>query len=334
MRPPKPRLPANLVELLAKALESFEHSDSRFRTLYTISPRSITAADSNPLQLAELESRDRQPPRYILVLDSSFNPPTLAHQRMVLSALRDPRYKTKPSAPSRVLLLLAINNADKAPKPAAFAQRLAMMYVFAQDILLAAAAAGAGDNSSNNNTMFGWEDIPCDGVDIAVTKEPYFHAKAVAIAASESYRGRNEGQGKAEAQEQEQIYLAGYDTLIRIFNPKYYPNDSMKASLDPFFARARLRVRMRTSDDWGDAAQQIAYLDELRAGKLEAVGGRTEWVDRIEMVEGRQVDEAVISSTKVRNAVIKQDWEALKELVCEDVVTWIREHDLYADETK
>jgi len=333
MRPPKPRLPANLVELLAKALESFEHSDSRFRTLYTISSRSIAAADPQPELEPELESQHRRPPRYILVLDSSFNPPTLAHQRMVLSVLRDPRYKTKPSAPSRVLLLLAVNNADKAPKPAAFAQRLAMMYVFAQDILLAAAAAGAGDNSSNSSKPPRWEDIPCDGVDIAVTKEPYFHAKAVAIASSESYRSRDEGQQEQE-QEQEQIYLTGYDTLIRIFDPKYYPNDSMRASLDPFFARARLRVRMRTSDDWGDAAQQIAYLDELRAGKLEAVGGRTEWVDRIEMVEGRKADEAVISSTKVRNAVLRRDWEALKELVCEDVVTWIREHDLYAEETK
>ncbi|KAI0389380.1 Nucleotidylyl transferase [Xylariaceae sp. FL0594] len=332
MRPPKPRLPTGLLELLAKALESFERSDARFQTLFTVSSSRSSITTDAP----ELESPDRigkpKPPRYILVLDSSFNPPTLAHQRMVLSALRDPRYSTKMS---RVLLLLAINNADKAPKPAAFAQRLAMMYVFAQDILLAAAAGQGGDGSKMTTSG---EEMPCDGVDIAVTKEPYFHAKAVAISESETYRAGTEKtqpeDGEKHEQEQEQIYLTGYDTLIRIFDPKYYPNDTMKASLDPFFARARLRVRMRTSDEWGDAAQQIAYLDELRAGKLESVGGRTEWVDRIEMVEGRADDEAVISSTKVRNAVREKDWEALKELVCEDVVAWIRENGLYAEEGK
>ncbi|KAI1809863.1 Nucleotidylyl transferase [Poronia punctata] len=280
MRPPKPRLPSNLVELLAKALESFEHSDARFRTLYTI-PSQQPQAPPPP------------PPGYILVLDSSFNPPTLAHQRMVLSALNDPRYKANQS---RVLLLLAINNADKAPKPASFAHRLAMMYVFAREIAEEAAV-----------------------VDIAVTKEPYFHAKALAIASEETYR------------DGEQIYLTGYDTLIRIFDPKYYPDDSMKKSLDPFFAHARLRVRMRTSDDWGDAVQQMAYLDELRDGRLERIGGRKEWVGRVEMVEGRKVEEAVISSTKVRDAVKRRDWDALGELVSEDVVGWIRENDLYVE---
>jgi nicotinamide-nucleotide adenylyltransferase len=224
------------------------------------------------------------------------------------------------------LLLLAINNADKAPKPAAFPQRLAMMYVFAQDILAASERKRAA------------EDIVCEAVDIAITTEPYFHAKAGAIATSNFYLGaENLEQPESavsidNATESEQVYLTGYDTLIRIFNPKYYPDNSMKASLDLFFAYARLRVRMRTGDDWGDAAQQISYLDELRAGKLEEAGGRVEWVDKIEMVQGRKADEATVSSTKVRDAVRKQDWEALRDLVDEDVVTWIRDNRLYTDD--
>ncbi|KAI3327728.1 Nucleotidylyl transferase [Xylariaceae sp. AK1471] len=333
------RLPSNLLALFTQALKSFETSDSTFRVLCSL-PSTVESV------LAEPPCR---PPKYILVLDSSFNPPTLAHYRMVISALSDPRCRMKApndteieeshrmsetSASSRVLLLLAINNADKAPKPAAFPQRLAMMYVFAQDILAASSRKGPVEDGSQTH---GGVNIGCEAVDIAVTTQPYFHAKAGAIATSDFYLGVDELDQRESAvsidnaTKLEQIYLTGYDTLIRIFNPKYYPGNSMKQSLDPFFAHARLRVTMRTDDDWGDAAQQVSYLDELRAGKLEEAGGRVEWVDRIEIVQGRKDDEAIISSTKVRDAARKQDWEALKVLVGEDVVTWIRENRLYTD---
>ncbi|KAI0429018.1 hypothetical protein F5Y09DRAFT_311494 [Xylaria sp. FL1042] len=338
------RLPPNILALFAQALKSFESSDSTFRVLCSLPPSSAAAADS------VVPEPPRQSPKYILVLDSSFNPPTLAHHRMAMSALCDPRYRTNAkrgsgvddytsrgikgtSAASRVLLLLAINNADKAPKPATFPHRLAMMYIFAQDIL----AEVAEKQAAENGTQCAPEgNMGCEAVDIAVTTEPYFHAKAQAIATSPFYQGEEDLEEGAvsidNATDSDQVYLTGYDTLIRIFNPKYYPNNSMKASLDPFFAHARLRVTMRTGDDWGDAAQQIAYLDELRAGKLEEVGGRAEWVDRIEMVQGRKDDEAIISSTKVRDAVRGKDWEALTVLVGKDVVAWIRENGLYDDD--
>ncbi|KAI0974706.1 hypothetical protein F4678DRAFT_420544 [Xylaria arbuscula] len=335
------RLPPNITALFAQALKSFEGSESTFRVLCSLPAAAATAADS---LVAE---PPRRPPKHILVLDSSFNPPTLAHHRMAVSALSDPRYKPRArhdarvndpdgiqetSGASRVLLLLAINNADKTPKPAAFPQRLAMMYVFAQDIL---AEAGRKLGGVNGDTSSPEANTGCEAVDIAVTTEPYFHAKAQAIAICEFYEGVEEPESAVSidnAADSDQVYLTGYDTLIRIFNPKYYPNNSMKGSLDPFFAHARLRVTMRTGDDWGDAAQQISYLDELRAGKLEEVGGRAEWVDRIEMVQGRKSDEAIISSTKVRDAVRAQDWEALNMLVGKDTVAWIRENGLYDDD--
>lgn len=248
------------------------------------------------------------------------------------------------SAASRVLLLLAINNADKAPKPAVFPQRLAMMYAFAQGILAEsagkkkAAVGSSGGGVEVSASVPAGAEIGCEAVDIAVTTEPYFHAKAEAVATSEFYLGLDELEEPESAVsidnavESEQVYLTGYDTLIRIFNPKYYPDNSMKASLDPFFAYAGLRVTMRTDDSWGDAAEQISYLDELRAGKLEEAGGRVEWVNKIELVQGRKEDEAIISSTKVRDAARKEEWEALRGLVGENVVKWIRENSLYAND--
>ncbi|KAI0161331.1 Nucleotidylyl transferase [Xylariaceae sp. FL1272] len=337
-----PRLPPNLIALFSQALNDFQLSDSTLRVLCSI----VSSAVPDTIYAKP----PRLPPKTILVLDSSFNPPTQAHHRMALSALSDPRYRPEQvadnhsiearglseTAPtSRVLLLLAINNADKAPKPAAFPERLAMMYVFAQQ-LLEKSSQGSTSVTRGRETVDGVTG--CEAVDIAVTTEPYFHAKCQAVAISDFYSGTEYTDSLASAVsidnaiDSEQVYLTGFDTLIRIFNPKYYPDNSMKRSLDPLFAHSRLRVTMRTDDEWGAAAEQIAYLDDLRAGKLEELGGRPEWVEKVEMVQGRRDDEEIVSSTKVRDAIRKQDWDALKLLVSTDIAAFIREHGLYAEQ--
>lgn len=221
---------------------------------------------------------------------------------MTLSALHEDSYANN----CRVLLLLAINNADKAPKPAAFPQRLAMMYIFALDLLEALAVHGQKTE-----------------VDLAVTTEPYFSSKSEGIAASDFY-----GDGHAKV---EQVYLTGYDTLIRIFDPKYYPDHSMGRALEPLFSHSRLRITMRTDADWGGASEQIAYLDRLKRGRLEEVGGKKEWADKIDMVEGRREGEEIISSTKVRDAVQNEDWDRLRQLVSNAVTDWVRQEKLYGD---
>ncbi|KAI2624567.1 Nucleotidylyl transferase [Hypomontagnella submonticulosa] len=310
-------LPPNLVSVFTQALKSYQLSSATFRVLCSLTPSSLASSHTDPPALHP----PQVPPKALLVLDSSFNPPTLAHQRMALSALsdhNDSRHK------SRILLLLAINNADKAPKPAAFPQRLAMMYIFARDLL---AATSTSTSTSTTSSTDPTSSNRCGGVDIAVTTEPYFHAKSGAVAESDFYRGTGVERGAME-----QVYLTGFDTLIRIFNPKYYAGaDGMAAALDPFFARARLRVTMRTDAEWGDATEQREYLEELRRGGLERVGGKTEWVKRIEMEDGRKEGEEAVSSTKVRDAVRRQDWDALKRLVSEGVTSWIREEGLYTE---
>ncbi|KAK9798873.1 hypothetical protein AB5N19_00672 [Seiridium cardinale] len=283
-------LPPNLVSFFTRALKTFQLSKTSFSVLCSLP----SSPSSEPAPKAP-----QRAPQTLLVLDSSFNPPTLAHQRMALSALQEEKYGRN----SRVLLLLAINNADKAPKPAAFPQRLAMMYIFAADLLSALKADGGTE------------------VDLAVTTEPYFASKGQAIAASDFYGG--------ETARVEQVYLTGFDTLIRIFDPKYYPNDSMRQTLAPFFSHSGVRVTMRTDADWGDAAEQLAYLEDLKSGKLQDRGGDKEWAAKVDMVEGRREGEEVISSTKVRDAVQTEDWDRLKELVSNDIVEWIRHEELY-----
>jgi nicotinamide-nucleotide adenylyltransferase len=240
-------------------------------------------------------------PSTVYVLDSSFNPPTRAHLKIAASALQN----DKGSTPKRLLLLLATQNADKAPKPASFEERLVLMSIFASDFISAFRA------SASNAT----ETEPV--VDLGVTKFPYFMDKAAAIQDEGPY-------GK----DVEQVHLTGFDTLIRIFDSKYYPGQELKA-LEPFLKSHRLRVTYRLSDGWGDKEEQDEYLSKIARGEREDEGAKREWSSRIELVEGA---EKVVSSTRVREACKTSDELVLKELVTDGVAEWVLSHGLYRDD--
>jgi nicotinamide-nucleotide adenylyltransferase len=275
-----------------------------------------------------------------VVLDSSFNPPSAAHLSMatdaVLAELKSDQ--TREVGRVRLLLLLAVKNADKAAKPAAFEQRLAMMWAFAKDVRRTLEESSGQEDTSGNDGV---------AIDVALSTQPFFHEKSAAIADSEFYKpSHHEEGGKApgKVREPEQVILAGYDTLIRILHPKYYgsPSESSDASsagetpirkaLDPFFKRARLRVTLRTDAEWGGKDEQTSYVEKLlHGGELEKIGGSKEWAKRIEIVESRKEGEAVVSSTLAREAAKAQDWSRLEGLVSPEVKKWIEREKLYTD---
>jgi len=277
------------------ALTSFKTSPSNFRILHS--------HPSTPIS----------PPRTLYILDSSFNPPTVAHLHLVTSAiLKD----SKPSpSPKRILLLLATKNADKADSPASFEHRLTMMEIFASD-LREALPKKANSEESKEEAI---------GVDIGVTKLPYFMDKASAIEESYTYPPSTE-----------MVHLIGFDTLIRFLDPKYYPPSYSLKVLDPFFKKNRLRVTYRNISHEVKAREeawkeQDNYLAAVKDGKRDIEGGNKDWVNtgRIEMCEGREGD--VVSSTRVREAVKKGNKEELKELVTRGVADWIIGNGLYAE---
>lgn len=337
---------------LQTALRSFQSSGRSFQLIQqqqdAPAPASSTAAAARKC-------------RALVVLDSSFNPPTLAHMHMATSAVQDLRAQqniaTAPRGGSagqkkhgltddvRLLLLLAVNNADKAPKPATFEERLLMMEAFARDIQRAWRRLEQQTALQEERDQQAHDDeatlLP---VDIGLTTHPYFHDKSAAIAASPEYDGPSSHQTSNEGGEPptKQIFLAGYDTLIRIFTPKYYtwpvpeagvdppqPDKTpMQMALDPFFARAQLRVTMRTDGDWGGREDQMGYIEHImHGGELEEVGGRREWAGRVELVEGTPggAEGGVVSSTLARDAVKGRDWGRLRELVPSDVARLIEE---------
>ncbi|KAL5362313.1 hypothetical protein BJX96DRAFT_100098 [Aspergillus floccosus] len=248
------------------------------RAQYSSTLRRFITSSRNFEVLTSIPSdrSQRTPPEVLYVLDSSFNPPTLAHRRIASSAVLE-----NPNRPSRVLLLLATQNADKPSKPALFEDRLAMMELFAQDLL-------EHLRTSLSSTTF--SHLP--EIDIGVTKKPYFVDKAAEIGSSGVYPASLE-----------QVHLTGYDTLIRIFNPKYYPPEHTLQPLGPFLTQHRLRVTMRPDSEWGSQEEQKAFLLNMAQGGMEADGGKREWAQRIQLVEGKKPGERSVSSTKAREAV-------------------------------
>ncbi|KAK7419231.1 hypothetical protein QQZ08_010945 [Neonectria magnoliae] len=268
MRRPDPK---SLVSFFSRALTSFQSSSDAFRVLCTL-----------PHANAESPAPRRPvgPASNLVVLDSSFNPPTRAHASMARTALDA---EATQGTQRRLMLLLSVNNADKAPKPASFPVRLGMMDAMGRQLL---------------------EAMSDDGVeiDLAVTTMPFFHDKARAIAQGGFY-------GATPT-----TFLAGFDTLVRILDGKYYGGEGgMRRALGPFFAGgARLRVTTR-----GDAGAQRAWAAE-EAGR--------EWARQVEVVEAGELEDGV-SSSRVREVV--SEGGGVEELVGGEVEAWIEREGLY-----
>lgn len=337
MPPQLPTSARSVADYFTRALASFQSSGSKLQVICTAAP-ARHHGDLNHGQPAPLPPRTR--PGTLIVLDSSFNPPTRAHLRMATSAIHDLVHKQGERLNTlRLLLLLSVNNADKGVKPAAFDKRLAMMWAFARDVQQSVRGGqepASGDRDGEGQQSPEVEELT---VDMGLATAPYFHEKSAALAEGRFYRGDAGTDGVGET---EQVFLVGYDTLVRIFNPNYYgPPESvaqvassgttpMQEALGPFFGRAKLRVTMRTGDEWGGADDQTTYLADLLQGEgLNKVGGSKDWGRRIEMVEGREVGADIISSTYARGAAKDRDPDGLNLMVTPGVKWWIEQEGLY-----
>lgn len=193
------------------------------------------------------------------------------------------------------------------------------------------------DNDNNNNNNNG-DDDDAVTVDIGVTKMPYFHDKAAAIAASTVYDAHSpldggSGEDTNHQDKMEQVYLVGFDTLIRLLNPKYYPpsRKSLRA-LDPFFSTSKVRVTRRASETGGGRELQDEYVRALAAGEREGEGGRSEWAQRVQLVGRGEGEEEMISSTKVREAMKRGDEQLMKRLVPDEVGRYILDQGIYCQD--
>lgn len=76
------------------------------------------------------------------------------------------------------------------------------------------------------------------------------------------------------------------------------------------------------------AAGQGAYVNTL-AHRFESGGGKKEWAERIEFVDGMNNDEAeALSSTRVRDAVREEEWGDVKRMLTPRVAESVRKEGL------
>lgn len=293
-----------LVVELGTALKAFQSSESRFRVLKTIHP-----ASRQPQQLQSPPTIE-EAPKTLFILDSSFNPPSIAHQALAKSALRHTACDELPK-PYRLLLLFATMNADKAPSAASFDERLTLMSVFAGDLLEALKQQS--------------EEYAVAPIDIGITTVPYYTDKSAAIEeeGQECYPGKPK-----------HIHLVGFDTLTRFFAAKYYQKfDPPFSALNPYFdAGHRLRVTLRPDDQHGSVDEQRAFLDGLKNGDMEENGAKREWASQIELVPPNPI--AGVSSTRIRKAAKAQDWDELANLTTPTVFEWVKSENLYGEDDR
>ena len=164
-------------------------------------------------------------------------------------------------------------------------------------------------------------------VDVGVTKKARFVDKARVIEECGDYSAIDGG-GKRPI---EQVHLTGFDTLVRLLDIKYYPPNHTLAPLEGLFEKHRVRVTRRTDDAWGGREEQDEYVTKLHRGEMEGRGGKREWAERIELVEGRKEGEEIVSSTKVRESSQKRNEVELIKLVTPGVGRWILDEKLYVD---
>ncbi|CEP15045.1 hypothetical protein [Parasitella parasitica] len=145
----------------------------------------------------------------LLVLDSSFNPPTKAHAQLLQTSLA--------SYPSNFfngsLLLFSTNNVDKSLTGASALQRAQMMEIMARNF--ADTAVGFTPHGR------------------FMDKAKYIHSWF-----AERYNGQLE-----------LYFIVGFDTMTRLLDPKYYNGMAVQEALAPFFESCHLICADRGPED-------------------------------------------------------------------------------------
>ncbi|KAF7312589.1 hypothetical protein MIND_00273000 [Mycena indigotica] len=232
----------------------------------------------------------------ISILDSSFNPPTKAH----LALAKVPRHDPTGHAYDAKIFLLSVRNADKSLKPtdATYIQRLEMMLLLAQE------------------TVRKGHRHP---IAVAVIDEPTFAGKASKLRAFLEERVVNLG-----IQRPELNFLMGFDTLERLFAPRYYgdsPEDpeaeaKMFKALDKFFSEEQDNARVVYARRGGSPNEEATL----------ALADRFIQQKRVELVE---LDEDVdtTSSTRVREAI--RERKSWAPLVPPSILQYLKNEKLY-----
>ncbi|KAF3083246.1 hypothetical protein TWF706_001242 [Orbilia oligospora] len=208
--------------------------------------------------------------------------------------------------PPSLLLLLATTNADKPSSPASYEHRLAMMCLLAEEIQNKISSSSSSSPSSSSI-----DNILAPQIDIGITPHPRFIDKSTDLSNHPFF----------PSEVTRQVWILGYDTLIRLLNPKYYPPHHTLTDLHTTLLSStnRILVFTRPGTDLGNESSQYEYSNSLDPSISKKI-------DMVVPDDPEQVDG--VSSTNVRNGVRdgSEDWELG---VCSGVAWWIGREGLY-----
>lgn len=163
-----------------------------------------------------------------------------------------------------VLLLLSVNNADKSPKPATFSKRMEMMCIMAN--------------------ILQTKNIPTS---VAITTCAKFVDKDKIIRQNFSSHGLIS-------------YLVGFDTIVRILDPKYYFPQSLSEALKQFMSSTNFFCLTR--DSGPELHEQTRYCTDISQGLYEPTIPR-EWGNKIQL-ELNDEKYGTVCSSNIRKAVL------------------------------
>jgi len=274
---------------LSTKLHDFTNSNSHFTIIYKTTPTPITHHTST-----------------LHILDSSFNPPHLGHLSLLSKSLKrsipitqTTELQDPQTSQDSVLLLLSIKNADKAPQPESFVNRLIMICKMA------------------NYVKEKYDHV--QNVSVALTKYAKFVDKSDVIREwvdgiiSKEYVGNLNKNIKFS-------FLVGFDTLIRVFDPKYYHPDGINEALGQFMKYNDFFCLTRGVDE-----DQRGYVQKIKNGEM---GLPRDWAEKIHLIEG---DEKFlhISSSDIRKKIQLQQETGWENYVISSIVEFIKNEKLY-----
>ncbi|RPD59602.1 Nucleotidylyl transferase [Lentinus tigrinus ALCF2SS1-6] len=287
----------------------------------------------------------------ISVLDSSFNPPTLAHLALA-SILRPSPLSPGSSAdipiaahPSTVdfdarLLLLSVRNADKQLKPgdATYEQRMEMMVLLTQDL----ARTPSRDLHTAHTTPL--ESIAHESnVAVAIIDEPTFVGKSALLLdflhkrISDLYSGDGiipapqslspRDSTSTQPPSPKLTFLMGTDTIVRFFAARYYASEgAMQTALHRFLSPAENDSRIICARR---VSRGVSREEEEKAEtQLPDFVRDVAPADHIAFVDIGE-KECAYSSSEVREKIAKGD-ESWRTMVTPRVAAYVEEHRLYS----
>lgn len=268
-------------------------------------PLLLTYASTSRWPLANDPTSSTSNPLRIAILDSSFNPPSRAHYALATYT---------PQAFDAHLLLLSSKNVDKVPGPGdtSLEDRIAMMEIMAKHMQ-------AESPESFSKVAVG-SLAAATFAEKAPIIQDFLDASTVHTA----------------DQQYTLVFFIGFDTVTRLFMPKYYDNSEkrMHEVLEKFFVQDKCEVICAKRPVENVAQQDVADQEE------ESFFTRPEVSKYVDMGKLKLVDikgTVGISSTKIRQALKRlssgdpgDSEKQLRSLILDDILQYCMQKKLYA----